>query len=102
MEELLKEVVLSERRRQQIDSFIEKVTKCLQAVPTLPKVEVCSKDSSPLLTSTTAVVKLSDGVFTGKRPVLAVWSSESSFSSDAQSNKRKVLHDPTSFHQCDW
>uniref|UniRef100_A0A3B3HT41 Nucleolar protein 6 n=1 Tax=Oryzias latipes TaxID=8090 RepID=A0A3B3HT41_ORYLA len=40
MEELLKEVVLSERRRQQIDSFIEKVTKCLQAVPTLPKVEV--------------------------------------------------------------
>ncbi|RVE68306.1 hypothetical protein OJAV_G00090780 [Oryzias javanicus] len=40
MEELLKEVVLSDRRRQQIDSFIGKVTEHLQTVPTSPKVEV--------------------------------------------------------------
>lgn len=42
MEELLKEVALSERRRQQIDSFIETVTKLLQTVPDSPEVEVCS------------------------------------------------------------
>lgn len=41
MEELLKEVTLSERRKQQIDSFIQTVTKLLQTVPESPEVEVC-------------------------------------------------------------
>ncbi|KAL6114361.1 nol6 [Pungitius sinensis] len=40
MEELLKEVVLSERRKQQIDSFIQTVTELLQTVPDSPKVEL--------------------------------------------------------------
>lgn len=40
MEELLKEVTLSERRKQQIDSFIQTVTKLLQTVPDSPEVEV--------------------------------------------------------------
>lgn len=42
MDELLKEVTLSERRKLQIDSFIQTVTKLLQAVPDSPEVEVCS------------------------------------------------------------
>ena len=42
MEELLKEVALSERRKQQIDSFIQVVTKLLETVPDSPVVEVCS------------------------------------------------------------
>ncbi|XP_034548589.1 nucleolar protein 6 [Notolabrus celidotus] len=40
MEELLKEVTLSERRKQQIDSFIQTVTVLLQAVPESAEVEV--------------------------------------------------------------
>uniref|UniRef100_A0A3Q2T078 Nucleolar protein 6 n=1 Tax=Fundulus heteroclitus TaxID=8078 RepID=A0A3Q2T078_FUNHE len=40
MEELLKEVVLSERRKQQIDSFVKTVTKLLETVPVSPEVEV--------------------------------------------------------------
>ncbi|XP_032434833.1 LOW QUALITY PROTEIN: nucleolar protein 6 [Xiphophorus hellerii] len=40
MEELLKEVSLSERRKQQIDSFVKTVTKLLETVPVSPKVEV--------------------------------------------------------------
>lgn len=40
MEELLKEVVLSERRKQQIDSFVQSVTKVLQTVRSSSKVEV--------------------------------------------------------------
>ncbi|XP_077418497.1 nucleolar protein 6 isoform X2 [Vanacampus margaritifer] len=40
MEELLKEVALSERRKQQIDTFVETVTKLLRAVPQSPEVEV--------------------------------------------------------------
>uniref|UniRef100_A0A8C9XK30 Nucleolar protein 6 n=1 Tax=Sander lucioperca TaxID=283035 RepID=A0A8C9XK30_SANLU len=40
MEELLKEVALSERRKQQIDSFIQTVTKLLRTVPESPEVEV--------------------------------------------------------------
>lgn len=42
MEELLKEVALSERRKQKIDSFIKMLTKLLQKVPETPEVEVCS------------------------------------------------------------
>lgn len=42
MEELLKEVALSERKKQQIDSFIQTVTKLIQTVPESPEVEVCS------------------------------------------------------------
>ncbi|XP_031592054.2 nucleolar protein 6 [Oreochromis aureus] len=40
MEELLKEVALSERRKRQIDSFIQTVTKLIQTVPDSPEVEV--------------------------------------------------------------
>uniref|UniRef100_A0A8D3E2S2 Nucleolar protein 6 n=1 Tax=Scophthalmus maximus TaxID=52904 RepID=A0A8D3E2S2_SCOMX len=40
MEELLREVALSEHRRQQIDSFTQTVTELLQAVPDSPEVEV--------------------------------------------------------------
>ncbi len=40
MEELLKEVALSERRKQQIDAFIQTATKLLQTVPESPEVEV--------------------------------------------------------------
>uniref|UniRef100_A0A3P8TK85 Nucleolar protein 6 n=1 Tax=Amphiprion percula TaxID=161767 RepID=A0A3P8TK85_AMPPE len=40
MGELLKEVALSERRKQQIDSFIQTVTKLFQTVPDSPEVEV--------------------------------------------------------------
>ncbi|XP_034025956.1 nucleolar protein 6 [Thalassophryne amazonica] len=40
MEELLKEVALSEHRKRQIDSFIETVTKLLKTVPYSPKVEI--------------------------------------------------------------
>ncbi|KAM9858055.1 nucleolar protein 6 [Aulostomus maculatus] len=40
MEELLKEVTLSEHRTQQIDSFIQTVTTLLQTVPHSPEVEV--------------------------------------------------------------
>lgn len=41
MEELLKEVVLSERRKRQIDAFVRTVTTLLQAVPRSSEVEVC-------------------------------------------------------------
>lgn len=40
MEELLKEVALSERKKQQIDLFVQKVTKLLQNVHETPEVEV--------------------------------------------------------------
>nr|XP_020450136.1 nucleolar protein 6 [Monopterus albus] len=40
MEELLKEIALSERRKQHIDSFIQTVTNLLQTVPESPEVEV--------------------------------------------------------------
>ncbi|KAM7416491.1 hypothetical protein PAMA_018513 [Pampus argenteus] len=40
MEELLKEVALSERRKGQINSFVQKVTKLLQTVPHSSDVEV--------------------------------------------------------------
>lgn len=42
MEELLKEVALSERRKGQVDSFIQTVTKLLKTVPDSPEVEVRS------------------------------------------------------------
>lgn len=41
MEELLKEVVLSERKKRQIDTFIQTITKLLQTVPQSSEVEVC-------------------------------------------------------------
>lgn len=40
MEELLKEVALSERKKQQIDLFVQTVTKLLQNVQETPEVEV--------------------------------------------------------------
>ncbi|XP_061528233.1 nucleolar protein 6 [Phycodurus eques] len=40
MEELLKEIALSERRKLLIDAFVEMVTKLLKAVPRSPDVEV--------------------------------------------------------------
>lgn len=42
MDELLKEVVLSDRRNQQINVFIQTLTKLLQNVPVSPIVEVCT------------------------------------------------------------
>lgn len=42
MEELLKEVALSERRKKLVDSFVQKVTDHLQSVPETPVVEVSS------------------------------------------------------------
>lgn len=41
MEELLKEVVLSERKKRQIDAFVQTVTELLRTVPRSPEVEVC-------------------------------------------------------------
>lgn len=41
MEELLKEVVLSERKKRHIDAFIQTVTTLLQTVPQSSEVEVC-------------------------------------------------------------
>lgn len=40
MEELLKEVALSERRKKQMDSFIQEITDLLESVPETPVVEV--------------------------------------------------------------
>lgn len=40
MEELLKEVVLSEKKKHQVDSFVLKITELLQSVPETPVVEV--------------------------------------------------------------
>uniref|UniRef100_A0A8C5I7E4 Nucleolar protein 6 n=1 Tax=Gouania willdenowi TaxID=441366 RepID=A0A8C5I7E4_GOUWI len=40
MEELLKEVALSERRKKLIDSFVQRVTKLLEAVPETAEVEI--------------------------------------------------------------
>lgn len=40
MEELLKEVVLSERKKRRIDAFVQTVTKLLQTVPPSSEVEV--------------------------------------------------------------
>ncbi|KAL0979774.1 hypothetical protein UPYG_G00189470 [Umbra pygmaea] len=40
MEELLKEVAISEHRKQQIDSFIQSVTELLQKLPQTPHVEL--------------------------------------------------------------
>lgn len=40
MEELLKEVVLSERRKRQIDAFVQTVTELLRTVPRSSEVEV--------------------------------------------------------------
>lgn len=42
MEELLKEVALSERRKKRMDSFIEEITDLLQSVPETLVVEVCT------------------------------------------------------------
>lgn len=47
MEELLKEVALSEHRKRQIDAFVETVTKLLQTLPESPAVEVCSAELVP-------------------------------------------------------
>ncbi|KAM9392296.1 nucleolar protein 6 isoform 2-T2 [Pholidichthys leucotaenia] len=40
MEELLKEVALSEHRKRQIDSFLQTVTRLMQSVPESPEVDV--------------------------------------------------------------
>ncbi|XP_053336445.1 nucleolar protein 6 [Clarias gariepinus] len=40
MEELLKEVALSERRKKQMDSFIQEITDLLESVPETPVVEM--------------------------------------------------------------
>lgn len=43
MEELLKEVALSERRKKQMDSFIQQITDLLKSVPETPVVEVSTQ-----------------------------------------------------------
>lgn len=43
MEELLKEVALSERRKRQMDSFIQQITDLLKSVPETPVVEVSTQ-----------------------------------------------------------
>ncbi|XP_060762939.1 nucleolar protein 6 [Neoarius graeffei] len=40
MEELLKEVVLSERRKKQLDCFVQQITELLKSVPETPVVEL--------------------------------------------------------------
>ncbi|KAF7687312.1 hypothetical protein HF521_014540 [Silurus meridionalis] len=40
MDELLKEVVLSERRKKQLDSFVQEITDLLKSVPETPVVEL--------------------------------------------------------------
>lgn len=40
MEELLKEVVLGERKKRQIDAFLQTVTELLRTVPRSSEVEV--------------------------------------------------------------
>lgn len=40
MEELLKEVVLSEKKKRLVDSFVLKITELLESVPETPVVEV--------------------------------------------------------------
>ncbi|XP_066568043.1 nucleolar protein 6 [Amia ocellicauda] len=47
MEELLKEVVLSERRRRLIDTFVQEVTELLQDVPHTPDTELCDQSWLP-------------------------------------------------------
>ncbi|XP_038558742.1 nucleolar protein 6 isoform X2 [Micropterus salmoides] len=65
MEELLKEVALSERRKKQIDSFVQTVTKLLQAVPDSPEVEVSDLSwlSSTVKTPFLLVPKTTKGKF---------------------------------------
>ncbi|XP_076854204.1 nucleolar protein 6 [Brachyhypopomus gauderio] len=53
MEELLKEVALSERRKKMVDSFVETITDLLRSVPAGPVLEVM--DLSWLASSGTAV-----------------------------------------------
>lgn len=47
MEELLKEVALSERRKKFVDAFVEEMTDLLSSVPETPvvKVRIYSGDS---------------------------------------------------------
>ncbi|XP_069043565.1 nucleolar protein 6 [Lepisosteus oculatus] len=47
MEELLKEVVLSERRRRLIDSFVKEVTALLETVPRTSDAELCDQSWLP-------------------------------------------------------
>nr|XP_015217491.1 PREDICTED: nucleolar protein 6 [Lepisosteus oculatus] len=47
MEELLKEVVLSERRRRLIDSFVKEVTALLETVPRTSDTELCDQSWLP-------------------------------------------------------
>lgn len=40
VEELLKEVKLSEKKKERIDAFLKEVTKRIQKVPSVPEAEV--------------------------------------------------------------
>ena len=105
MEELLKEVALSERKKQQIDSFIQTVTKLIQTVPESPEVEVCSistlrKASWKGKTSHTLTCNLIYfliSICSGKWPVMAVQWSEGPFPPGAQSNEGQVPHGASCF-----
>uniref|UniRef100_A0A8C3AUI0 Nucleolar protein 6 n=1 Tax=Cyclopterus lumpus TaxID=8103 RepID=A0A8C3AUI0_CYCLU len=63
MEELLKEVALSERRKQQIDSFIQAVTKLLQTVPNSSDLSDLSWLSSAVKVPFLLVPKTTKGKF---------------------------------------
>lgn len=45
MEELLKEIALSERKKRQIDAFVQTVIELLRTMPDSPEVEVCVNNS---------------------------------------------------------
>lgn len=59
MEELLKEVTLSERRKKLLDSFVQQITDLLESVPETPVVEVsmqCVMQCSSELTDFSIIV----------------------------------------------
>ena len=79
MEELLKEVALSERRKEQIDSFVQTVTELLQTVPESPEVEVLCGSNPSILVRTSLYTGTFNHMFllnrslcSGERPVMAV------------------------------
>lgn len=49
MEELLKEVALSERRKKLMDSFMQEITDLLKSVPKTPVVEVSTQHLAQLI-----------------------------------------------------
>lgn len=107
MEELLKEVTLSERRKQQIDSFIKTLTKLLQKVPATPEVEVCGSltgRNAPHgchLGSFTLNTSTMSFLLSGEWSVVAVRLGQGPLPPGAQNNKGQVPHGASSISRCD-